>query len=70
MDEFFVRATLVKERIDRLVSEAQRATPERVEAIAAEVDVLYANLVGIREEQLIAQLPAPKSTRKRWWRRG
>lgn len=67
-DEFYTRALLVKERVDRLYDEAKRTTDEsRLDAITAEMDQLLENLRDIREEQLIAQLPKP--SKPPWWRR-
>lgn len=69
MDEFFIRATAVKQRVDRLSAEARRClrNPERLAAIEAEMAQAVQALEDIREEQLVSMLPKPK--RPPWWRR-
>lgn len=74
MDEFFTRATIVKERVDRLCAEGRRLAVEpthmdleRLDAINAEVELCVRSLEEIREEQLVAMLPQAKAAKRRWW---
>lgn len=67
--EFFHRAALVKNRVDRLTAEARTCTDrDRLAAIEREMQVCCDSMYAIREEQLLDMLPKPK--KKRWWRRG
>jgi hypothetical protein len=70
---FMRRAQLVKLDVDRLSAEARTASPERVKAIQAEIEVRVDALRQIRAEQLIADANGYRSPeqpkRRRWWRR-
>jgi hypothetical protein len=54
---FYLRARVVKNRIDRLALEARLSDdPKRVEAIRDEMRVCLEGLYDIHEEQLAAEL--------------
>jgi hypothetical protein len=69
--ERLARAQLVKLEVDRLAAEAAVSSDlDRIQAISAEMDVLYASLLEIRREQLVEQVERSQPKPKRsWWER-
>lgn len=66
MDEFVIRARLVRERFSQLSAESERTSDlERLRAIQREMDLLNDNMREIHVEQLQSMLPAPEPAKRK-----
>jgi hypothetical protein len=71
MTERMAQIQMARLRASRLRAEAITCTDTtRLDAIAAEMQLIYDGLCDVREQQIIESLPKPKPPRRRWWRRG